>query len=202
MPKYNSIFNIPAKLFFDILENKDFKLLEPLDTENEEEAEKIFISIYDDYFIKSENHKSKDFLELRQEVAFMTYKIESVIQVLNFLMFNKTTPEMREILLDSLISIGININKENLFLEEVQNILQIELGQIQNDINFSKMQLEGLTSDNQESVFNFYEHLISLETAHERNLDDEMVLAKYIEYERLAIKKAEIQKQKDTKFNT
>jgi len=202
MPKFNSVNNIPAKLFFDILQNKDFKLLELLENETEKELEETFVSIYDDYFVLSENHKSKEFLELRQNIAFLTYKIESIIQVLDFLMFNTTTKEIRKTLLEALIEIGINIDLENSFVEEVQNILQIELGIIQNDISLAKMDLENMTTETQESVFNFYEHLVSLESAHERNLDDEMVLAKFIIYEKLAIQKANRAKQKEAKFNT
>jgi len=202
MSKYNSITNIPAKTFFDILENKDFKLLEPLETETEEEVEQIFVSIYDDYFVRSENPKSKEFLRLRQEIAFLTYKIESVVQVLDFLTFNTTTKEMRVTLLQSLIDIGINIDLENNFIEEVKNVLQVEIGVINNEINFAKMDLENLTKENKDSVFNFYESMVGLESIHERNLDDEMKLIKYIEYEKLAIKKAEMQKKNQKKFNT
>ena len=39
MPRFNSINNIPAKLFFDVLHEKDFTLLEPFDGETEEEIE-------------------------------------------------------------------------------------------------------------------------------------------------------------------
>lgn len=200
MPKYNAVSNIPAKLFFDVLSEKDFKLLEPLETETEEEVEQVFVAIYDEYFVKSENPKSKEFLRLRQEIAFLTYKIESIVQVLDFLLFNTTTKEMRTMLLESLIAIGININLENTFHDEVQNVLQVELGIIQNDLNFAKIDLENLSKENQDKVFSFYESLVGLESVHERSLDDEMVLAKYIEYEKLAIKKAEIQKKK--KLNT
>jgi len=199
MTKYNSVNNIPAKIFFDILHNQDYSLLEP--TEDETEVEQIFSDIYDDYFIRSDNEKSKEFLELRQNIAFMTYKIESVVQVLSFLSFNKIPREMRDTLLEALISIGININLENEFEEEVEVILQVELGIIQNDVNLAVMELDAAKAQNEDVVFNFYESLIALETAHERNLDDEMVLAKFIEYEKIAIKKAAAQKQKNAKFN-
>jgi len=202
MPKYNSVSTIPAKLFFDVLQDKDFSLLEPFENESEEEVEQVFVSIYDEYFLKSENPKSKEFLRLRQEIAFMTYKIESVVQVLDFLLFNTTTKEMRITLLQSLIDIGININLENVFYEEVKNVLQVELGVLTNDLNFAKMDLEEITKDNKDKVFDFYESLVGLEMVHERTLSDEMILSKYIVYERLAIQKSEMQKKNNKKFNT
>ncbi len=200
MPKYNHINNIPAKLFFDILESKDFMLLEPLENETDEEVENAFIAIYDDFFTKSDNPRSKEFLRLRQEIAFITYKIESVVQVIDFLLFNTTTKEMRIMLLKSLISIGVNINLEAEFMGEVQNVLNIEIGILGNDLNIAKMDLENLSKENKDEVFDFYESLVGLESVHERNLDEEMTLIKYLNYEKLAIKKAELQKKNSTKY--
>jgi len=200
MPKYNSVNNIPAKIFFDVLHEKDFDLLEP--TEGEEGLEEVFSAIYDDYFVKSDNARSKRFLELQQEIYFMNYKIQSVVQIIDFLMFNTTTLEIRKTLLESLISIGVNISLENEFVEEVQNILNIELGILQNDLSFLQIEMKNMQSENTEGVFDFYESLVGLESIHERSLDDEMVLIKYINYEKLAIKKAELQKKQNKKYNT
>ena len=200
MPKYNSVNNIPAKIFFDVLQEKDFDLLEP--TEGEEGLEEVFSAIYDDYFVKSDNARSKRFLELQQEIYFMNYKIQSVVQIIDFLMFNTTTLEIRKTLLESLISIGVNISLENEFVEEVQNILNIELGILQNDLSFLQIEMKNMQSENTEGVFDFYESLVGLESIHERSLDDEMVLIKYINYEKLAIKKAELQKKQNKKYNT
>lgn len=194
MVKYNSINNIPAKLFFEILDTKDYTLLQSDNAEYN--LEEVFVKIYDEFFLKSDKPEAKLFLELQQNIALMTYKVESVKQVLYFLTFTKTTKEMREKLLKALISIGININLENDFLEEVQNVLQIECGILDNEINLAKNDLESMSKQNKDSVFNFYEHLISLENAHERNLDDEMVLIKFVEYEKLAIKKIELSKKR------
>ena len=200
MPKYHSVNTIPAKLFFDILESKDFDLLER--SSDEEDLEEVFTAIYDDWFVKSENEKSKEYLTLRENIAMLTFKIESVRQVIGFLFFNKTTKEMRITLLEALISIGINVSLDNDFTDEVTNVLQVELGCIENDLNMMKMEVETIRDTQNDNVFNFYEHLISLEMAHERSLDDAMVLAKFLEYEKIAIKKSKIQQQKNTKFNT
>lgn len=200
MPKCNNINNIPAKTFFDVLHEKNFDLLEP--TEDEDGLEEVFSNIYDDYFIKSDNARSKRFLELQQEIHFMNYKIQSIVQVLDFLMFNDTTPEIRKILLESIISIGINISLDNEFVEEVKNVLNIELGILQNDLSFLEIEMKQMQSENTDGVFDFYESLVGLESIHERSLDDEMVLIKYINYEKLAIKKAEAQKKQSKKFQT
>jgi len=192
MSKYNSINNLSAKLFFDILETKDFNLLEPIEGED---AEEVFVAIYDDYFVKSNNYRSNEFLRLRQEIDFMEHKIKSVVQVLDFLMFNETDLEIRNTLLQALKDIGIGIDLDGKFEDEIRNVLQVELGVLQNDLNISKIELENLSKENKDSVFNFYETLVGLESIHERSLDDAMVLAKYIEYEKMANKKIEMQKK-------
>ena len=197
MPKYNSINNIPAKLFFDILESKDFNLLEP--KKGEKGLEDVFSSIYDDYFVKSDNDSSKRYLELLQQTELTKYKIKSIKQVLEFLVFNKTTKQIRIDLLEALIEIGVNINLESDFLDETKNILQVELGILENDLSFLIIELENMQKANKNSVFNFYESLVGLESVHERTLDDEMVLIKFIEYEKLAIKKSNVLKQRQAK---
>jgi len=197
MPKYNSVYNIKAHTFFTILHEKDFNLLEP--TDGEEGLEEVFSAIYNEYFIKSDNPQSKRYLELEQSIFFMEYKIQSIVMVLDFLMFNTTTKEIRETLLKSLIEIGVNINLENDFIEEVKNVLNIEIGVISNDLSFLKIEMEEMKKTSSNKVFSFYEALIGLESVHERTLDDSMVLAKFIEYERLAIKKAEMQRKMSQK---
>lgn len=217
MPKYNSINNIPARLFFDILHEKDFSLLEPTEDElptiedalNKVEngievknpLEEVFSNIYDDYFLKSDNPRSKRFLELEQEIKFMEYKIQSIVQVLDFLVFNKTTAEIRKTLLDALISIGVNINLETDFIDEVKNVLNVELGILQNDLSFLTIEMQEMKNENKDGVFDFYESLVGLESIHERSLDDEMTLIKYIHYEKLAMKKADAQKKQSQKYN-
>lgn len=199
MPKYNSINNIPAKIFFDILHEKDFSLLEP--TEDEEGLEEVFSNIYDEYFLRSDNPRSKRFLELEQEIKFMEYKIQSIVQVLDFLVFNKTTAEIRKTLLDALISIGVNINLETDFIDEVKNVLNVELGILQNDLSFLTIEMQEMKNENKDGVFDFYENLVGLESIHERSLDDEMTLIKYIHYEKLAMKKADAIKKQSQKYN-
>ena len=61
------------------------------------------------------------------------------------------------------------------------------------------IELENMQKANKNAVFNFYESLIGLESIHERTLDDQMVLIKFIEYEKLAIKKSNALKQRQAK---
>jgi hypothetical protein len=201
MPKYNAVSNIPAKLFFDVLSEKDFKLLEPLENETDEEVEQSFVLLYDDYFTRSNNARSNEFLRLRQEIAFLTYKIESIVQVLDFLLFNTTTKEMRVTLLEALIEIGVNINLEADFHKETQNVLQVELGILQNDLNFAKIDLENITKESNDKQFDYYESIVNFESILERNLPDDILLIKFIYYEKMCDNKIKAQTKSKAKFN-
>jgi len=93
MPKYHNIETIPAKVFFHILETKDFQKLKPKPSENG--LEQIFISIYDEFFIKSDNEEAKQYLETTTEIANLKYKIATLKQSLHFYFYNQTTEQMR-----------------------------------------------------------------------------------------------------------
>jgi len=187
MPKYNSVSNIPAKLFFDILESKDFDLLEP--EENEVGLEQVFSDIYNEYFIKSDNQQSKRFLELEQNIFFMNYKIQSILMVLDFLTLNKTTKEIRETLLKALIDIGVDIDLQNEFDEEVKNILNVSIGILQNDLSFLEIEIEEIKKMSSKKDFDYYDTIVNMESILERNLPEDILLIKYISYEKICEKK-------------
>jgi len=197
MPKYHNIETIPAKVFFDILKTKNYQLLKP--KPSEQGLEEIFVEIYDEYYLKSENPKAKEFLELKNNVLIIQAKISVITKTLLFLYNTELTKETFEETLSNLSQIGIFINKSNGKLDEIDRILSIEIGILKNDLNFYLMELESLESTSSKDVFDFYESLVSLENIHERTLEEKLSLAKYIQYEKLAKRKIEMQKQSKIK---
>ncbi len=196
MAKYNSIENIPAKLFFDVLSSKDYGLLQP-DNE-EEDLEKVFIAIYDDFFVKSDNPEAKRYLNLTTNIVFLEYKLATIKQVMEFTYFAQLTKEMRDKLLKSLeVGCGIYIDKEANFAEEVQRVMQVETGIIQNDLSMEKLELEAMTKRSTQKAFDFYDNIVSLSNVHERNIDETVTLAMYIALDKSA--KQKIKKQNNGK---
>jgi hypothetical protein len=185
MPKYNSIENIPAKTFYDILHSKDYQLLKP--KPSEEGLEKIFISIYDDFFIKSDNYEAKQYLKLTANIAFLEYKIATIKQVLHFVYYNEVTEDMKLQLLDALEKgCEIYIDKNADFLNEVQRILQVEIGIIENDLTMAKLEFDNISKNRNEKLFDFYDNIVSLGNVHNRNFDEKLTLAMYISIEKSA----------------
>lgn len=187
MPKYNSIENIPAKTFFDILHTKNYQLLKP--KPSEDGLEKIFTDIYDDFFVKSDNYEAKEYLKLTYTIAFLEYKIATIKQVLHFVFYNDVSDENILILLDALEKgCEIYIDKESDFTTEIQRLLQVEIGIIENDLTMAKLEFDNIAKNKNEKLFDFYDNIVSLGNVHNRNIDEKLTLAMYISIEKSANK--------------
>jgi uncharacterized protein YicC (UPF0701 family) len=185
MPKYNSIENIPAKTFFDILQTKNYQLLKP--KPSEEGLEKIFTNIYDDFFVKSDNYEAKQYLKLTTNIAFLVYKIATIKQVLNFVYYNEMTKDMKLNLLDALEKgCDIYIDKNDEFGNELQRVLQVEIGIIENDLTMERLELDNMAKNRNEKLFDFYDNIVSLSNVHNRNIDEKITLAMYVSIEKSA----------------
>lgn len=185
MPKYNNIENIPARVFFDILHTKNYQLLKP--KPNEEGLEKIFTDIYDDFFVKSDNYEAKQYLKLTTNIAFLEYKIATIKQVLHFMYYNEVTEEMKLKLLEALEKgCEIYIEKDTDFATELQRVLQVEIGIIENDLTMEKLELDNIVKNRNEKLFDFYDNIVSLSNVHNRNIDEKLTLAMYVSIEKSA----------------
>ena len=196
MPKYNSIDTIPAKVFWEILKTKNYQLLKP--KPKEQELDKVFITIYDDYFIKSDNSDAKRYLHLTKEVAFLDFKIAVIKQVLHFTYYNQTTKEMRYDILKALKSgCNIDIDKDLPFVDEVQRVLQVECGIIENDLNFAKLELDGMIKISQSKDYDYYDRIGALSNVLQGNslLREDMTLAVQVALEKIANKIIKEQKK-------
>ena len=197
MPKYNSIDTIPAKVFFEVLKSKNYQLLKP--KPKEKGLEECFIAIYDDFFIKSDNSEAKSYLKLNKEIAFLEYKMAVIKKVLHFAFYNQTTKEMRYDIIDALKKgCGIYIDKEAPFIDEVQRVLQIEIGYIKNDLSLLKSELKEMIKVSQNKDYNYYDSIGALSNVLPNNslLKEDMTLAIYITLEKMANKIVKQQKNK------
>jgi len=197
LAKYNKIDNIPANVFFEILKTKNYQLLKP--KPSEKDLASVFTSIYDEFFIKSDNSEANRYLELTKNIAFFRYKIASIKQVLHFCYYNKTTKEMRLDLLKALKDgCGIEVDVDANFGDEVLRVLNVEIGIIENDLQFEQTEFDNMVKESQKKDFDYYEQIGVLSDILPNNalLKDKMVLSTYIALEKLAKKKVEQSKSK------
>ncbi len=189
MPKYNNINNIPAKVFFEILKDKNYQLLKP--KPSEKDLEQVFISIYDDFFIQSENPEAIRYLELTKNVAFLEYKIAMIKSTLGFLYYSTTTRQMRIDYLNALKEgAGIEINVDVDFSDEVKRILTENIGWIENDLNFDKLDLKQMLSKSKGKEMNYIQRLVDLAVASPQNLmiKQDMTLLEFVHTEKAILK--------------
>jgi len=197
LPKFNNISNIPAKKFFDILKTKNYQLLKP--KPREKDLEQVFISIYDEFFIKSDNHEAKRYLELTKDISFYNYKIATLKQSLHFYFYNRTTEQMRLDFIDAIKnSYGIEINKEVPFINEVQRVLNIEIGILTNDLNFAQIEFNEMINKSKNKDFDYYDSIGALSNVLPNNslLKEDMTLAVYVTLEKQAQRIVEQNKKK------
>ena len=200
MPKYATIDTIPAKVFFNVLKTKDYQQLKPKPKETG--LAETFISIYDDFFIKSDNEESKEYLRLYKEISILEYKINSLNQALHFYYHNKTTKEMRQEFIKALKDgYNITINEDAPFADEVLRVLTIEKGILQNDLSLYKIDFENYSKSSTGKQFDYYDRIGDLSNVLESNslLKEDMTLAVYVSLEKLAKKKIEQHKKRNGK---
>jgi len=197
LPKYNSIETIPAKTFFEILESKNYQLLKP--KPSEKGLEEVFISIYDEFFLKSDNPEANEYLKVTKEIAYLEYKIAVLKQSLYFYYANKTTEQMRLDFIETIKEVyNIEIDKTKPFIDEVQKVLTIEIGILENDLNPLKSHYDSLIKNSKSKNFDYYESIGVLSNVLQSNslLKENMTLAVYVTLEKLANKVVEQQKKK------
>jgi len=195
LPKYNSIETIPASVFFKTLTDKNYQNLKP--KPKEKGLEQVFISIYDDFFIKSDNNEAKEYLRLTKEIAFLEYKIANLKQALHFYFYNQTTEEMRLDFIKAVkLGYGIIIDAKKPFIEEVHRVLTTEIGIINNDLSIAKIEFEAMTKKSQSKSFDYQEQVVNMEQVIGRNIKDGVMLDKYIAYEKQAQRIVEQNKKK------
>lgn len=198
MPKYSNINNIPAKVFFEILDTKNYQLLKP--KPKEKGLEQVFISIYDEYFLQSENPEANRYLELVKNVAFLEYKIAMIKSTLGFLYYSTTTRQMRVDYLEALqIGTGIEINVDVDFSDEVKRILTENIGWLNNDLNFDKLELEQMLAKSKGKQINYIQRVIDLAVASPQNLviNQNMTLVEFVATEKAVLKyNSELQRNK------
>ena len=185
MPKYNSIDTIKARIFFKILDTKDYQLLKP--KPREKGLEQVFMSIYDEFFIHSENNEAKQYLELSKKIAELQYKISNLKRALHFYYYNKTTKEMRLGFIEALKNgYDIEINPNESFSSEVLRVLNIDLGVLENELTIAEDEFKQLTSKTQQKISSYESKIVAVENVLKRSIDDDITLAKYIELEKSA----------------
>lgn len=189
MPKYNSIQNIPAEVYFKIKDTNDLQLLKP--KPREKGLSEVFTSIDDEFFTQMDNPIAKRYLQVSMELNALEYKKYTIKTLLHSYYYNFSTKEMREELAETLqksFQIDLDLNKD--FPSEVLRILNTDVAFIDNDITFLKNEMKDLSGSEKQQRFNFVKSLAGMSTLLPNNslLNQNITLAVYVELSKIAEK--------------
>lgn len=200
MPKYDSYDNIPAKVFFDILETQDYQLLKPKPKENKKDDLKaLFMHIYDRFYLESNDKEAKRYLDLTKSIAVLEYKIDLVRKVLHLLHYYPKTRKLQSDLVKALkVGCGIEIDEKNQFADEVLRVLNVDLGILQTDLDFYKAEFAEMIRVSKSKDYTYFDSLVDLSEALPNNalLKESMLLATYVALKKKAKQISELNKSK------
>lgn len=188
MPKYNSLDTIPAKVFFEILKNKDYNKLKPKSKEKYADLEAVFKELYDAFFEQMDNAESKMYMDVATQLGYMQYKINVLKQSLHFYFYNKTTKKMRLDFIKALKDgYRIIIDENKPFIDEVQRVLTREIEGLKNDLSLLQIRYDDMIKHSQSKDFNFFESLGLLGQGLEGNnlVREDLSLAMYVSLSKL-----------------
>lgn len=198
LPKYHSSETIKAKVFFEILANKNYTLLKPKPGTKTAELESIFSKIHDEWFLKTDNPNAKDFLKFSNNLSALHYKKKSLVSILKLIWKtpyeiwnNPTVKANRDAQIDMLNKHFFTpMNKDGIMIEEIDRAMSVEIGIIENDISENEIKLKSLIKESTNKVFDYYDSIVQIGSALPGNtlVKEDMSLAIYMAVEKMAIK--------------
>lgn len=172
-----------------------------------EKLQTIFLEVFDTWFIKSENPDAERWLDLRNRLAERTATMCVIKSMLHFIW---QTPveiwndeRIKEMRAQQIEAVNRFLDEpiviENDFLEELDRVLNVEIGIIENDINFAESEMKDIAKSDTEVIYDFYKELQSIEEIHGRTLNEKMLLPMFVANKVSAIKKARLAQAKNGK---
>ena len=184
--KYHKDLKIPARLFFEILENSDLRLLIIKGNPKEGKLEKAFSKIFDLYFSERNDGKLRLILKTKKTIIKLYRKI-GIIEavVLSLVQFSFPEDKVKE-LIAGLRKGGININEDLDLDKELLRVLKNDLGGLKTHLKLEEHNLKELSSGEKSS---FEDSIVALEGVFTFAINEDVSLAKYLSYQRTAKRK-------------
>jgi len=180
---------IPAKIYFKIIETNDLSLL---GGENDEQREKAWSKIVDEDFEISENSKIKQYLDRQCKTEYLRLNIQAIKDNMQVLLYTPTSESQKEELATILKELGVKIDIKKDIVEECHRVLKSDLGIMKNKLNM----LIASEPKKQESIKRTFESdLVAVENILMRPLPDNVSLIYFREAVKSAKQKSEANKK-------
>jgi len=133
MIQYNNL-EIPAKMFFKIIDTSDLSLLGEDSAENQQ---KSWNNIFDEYFELSGNKKIKSAMDKNFKLAFLELKIRKIKDCIHALMYiiPYECIQEKQTIQGALKSLSVKYDPSKNTIDECSRILKSDIGMLKNQIN-------------------------------------------------------------------
>lgn len=170
---YDSVENIPVKVFYHIMKTGEISQLNPLNQKVDEEVLRLtWTNLLEEYFAVSNKEGYRILLEHTKRVELIRNKITTCYACLLLRRINDTTNE--SVIVDTLKYFGYN---ENLLVEEIKRRLSREASYLK--LLDKSKELEKV---NKKEEINFWRLVAQYEDSAQQQIDvDKMTLAHWIE---------------------
>lgn len=189
--------SIPAMLFFDIVESKDYS---KLGTGPADLLEEAYNKIFDEYVELSGSEEVIQAYKKTAKVSLLKSKIDLVNNLLYAICFQTTTVAERLEFIDLLNSIEsrpatdvlpasfhFKFNKEKPIFDEIEKCRQT-IGIMENELNFEMSTEKKL---NKAVKYVYESDLVNIQNALGYNLPDDVTLRKFVYLKKSAIKRSQ-----------
>lgn len=176
--------DLPAKLFFKIINTGDYSLLGDGDANEQEQS---FNDIFDEYFLLTNNKSLLSVYTKHQKIE----KQKAIISVINSILYAITyirqTREEREeqiALLNSINGVKINFDINKPIIEEIERVKTKVIGSLTNQL---KLDLSTVQQQKETVSTSFERRVVWMSKVTEIRIPpNEITLHEFIEYDRLS----------------
>ena len=187
---------IPAKLFFDIMDTGDVRLLIIKGDPRDKLLDKAFENIFDKYYEKKNDGTLHLILKTRKRIVILYRKIGTIEGVLLSLStFNFPEEDIKK-LVEGLKKLKVFINLENNLNSEILKALQVSLAGMKTQLALEEHNLTELTKGKKQD---FIDTIVMLEQVFEYQIDDKLTLGKYLSYQAAADRRTRKRKEHNKK---
>lgn len=193
-PLYTDL-NIPTKLFFDILNSRVFSML---GKGSEDELQKVFESIFDEYLDLGGNNSIKKWYEQARKLEALKLIEKQTKTIIYALLYTPMSIEERNLLIDVLNEVpklNARVDKDKNIIDELDRVNKRCLGSLRNEINLVSIDDKKEETVKESAKYIFQQDLARISITLGFQIATNLTMYEFITYKNSAIESVKQRKQ-------